>query len=105
MVCAWVIPYVVPDFMIKDQTYKGNPIYVFMMFAFSTVIQFALGWPFYIGAFKSVKNGAANMDVLVVLGTTAAWLYGVTLIFIGHEMPALNNELSHEHSMGNDLTS
>jgi Cu+-exporting ATPase len=85
--------------MIKNQTYKGNPIYVFMMFAFSTVIQFALGWPFYVGAFKSVKNGAANMDVLVVLGTTAAWLYGFSLIFIGHEMLAVKTEKSTEHTM------
>ena len=41
-----------------------------------------MGAPFYSGAFKSVRNGAANMDVLVVLGTTAAWLYGVILIFM-----------------------
>jgi Cu+-exporting ATPase len=41
-----------------------------------------MGAPFYSGAFKSVRHGAANMDVLVVLGTTAAWLYGVILIFM-----------------------
>lgn len=56
-----------------------------MMFAFATVMQFVLGWPFYLGAYKSMKNGSANMDVLVVMSTTAAWLYGVALIFIGHE--------------------
>lgn len=26
------------------------------------------------------------MDVLVVLGTTSAWIYGIVLIFIGHQM-------------------
>lgn len=41
-----------------------------------------MGAPFYVGAYKSVKHGSANMDVLVVLGTTAAWAYGVILIFM-----------------------
>jgi P-type Cu+ transporter len=41
-----------------------------------------MGAPFYSGAIKSVCHGAANMDVLVVLGTTSAWLYGVILIFL-----------------------
>ena len=41
-----------------------------------------MGAPFYYGAMKSVRHGAANMDVLVVLGTTSAWLYGVILIFL-----------------------
>lgn len=40
------------------------------------------------GAYKSVRHGSANMDVLVVLGTTAAWLYGVILMLIGHEAMA-----------------
>jgi Cu+-exporting ATPase len=41
-----------------------------------------MGAPFYVGAYKSVRHGSANMDVLVVLGTTAAWAYGVILIFM-----------------------
>jgi cation transport ATPase len=36
------------------------------------------------GAYKSVRHGSASMDVLVVLGTTAAWFYGVLLLFIGN---------------------
>ena len=41
-----------------------------------------MGYPFYIGAYKGVRAGSANMDVLVVLGTTSAWLYGVILIMM-----------------------
>ena len=38
------------------------------------------------------------MDVLVVLGTTAAWAYGVILIFVGdHEFGANTHELMVEH--------
>lgn len=41
----------------------------------STPIQFVIGWPFYRNAFTAMRVGSANMDVLVVLGTTAAYFY------------------------------
>lgn len=44
---------------------------------FATPVQFILGWQFYRGAYKNLKNFTANMDVLVVMGTTAA--YGFSL--------------------------
>lgn len=43
----------------------------------STPIQFVIGWPFYRNAWAAVRIGAANMDVLVVLGTTAAYFYSM----------------------------
>ncbi len=43
----------------------------------STPIQFVIGWPFYRNAWAAIRIGAANMDVLVVLGTTAAYLYSM----------------------------
>ena len=43
-----------------------------------------MGGPFYLSALNSVKHHSANMDVLVVLGTTAAWGYGIVLIFFGY---------------------
>lgn len=39
----------------------------------ATPVQFWLGWRFYEGAFKSLRGGAGNMDVLVAMGTSAAW--------------------------------
>ena len=35
-------------------------------------------------AYKSLKHNSANMDVLVVIGTTSAWLYGIILIIMGY---------------------
>lgn len=43
----------------------------------STPIQFVIGWPFYRNAWAAVRIGSANMDVLVVLGTTAAYFYSM----------------------------
>ena len=37
--------------------------------ALATPIQFIIGWSFYVSAFKALRNGSANMDVLVVMGT------------------------------------
>ena len=56
--------------------------YILIIFCLASVVQFYSGAPFYRGAFKSVRNCSANMDVLVVLGTTAAWSYGVMLLFM-----------------------
>src|SRR3972149_5249518 len=41
----------------------------------STPIQFVIAWPFYRNAFTAIRVGSANMDVLVVLGTSAAYFY------------------------------
>ncbi|EKN65602.1 copper-translocating P-type ATPase [Neobacillus bataviensis LMG 21833] len=40
-------------------------------------VQFYIGGPFYIGAYKALKNKSANMDVLVALGTSAAFFYSL----------------------------
>ncbi|CAG9622043.1 heavy metal translocating P-type ATPase [Sutcliffiella rhizosphaerae] len=47
--------------------------------ALATPVQFFIGWQFYSGAYKALKNKSANMDVLVALGTTAAYVYSVYL--------------------------
>src|SRR3989344_4993874 len=43
----------------------------------TTPIQFVICWSFYRSAFTSVRVGVANMDVLVVLGTSAAYFYSM----------------------------
>lgn len=43
----------------------------------ATPVQFIIGKQFYVGAYKSLRSGSANMDVLVVMGTSAAYFYSV----------------------------
>lgn len=48
--------------------------------ALATPVQFLVGKQFYVGAFKALRNGSANMDVLVALGTSAAYFYSLYII-------------------------
>lgn len=83
-ILIWIVAYTNPLFVIKPIIGNVLPVYLLIIILLSTVIQFYLGIPFYLGAYKSVKHGSANMDVLVVLGTTSAWFYGILLLFIGN---------------------
>jgi Cu+-exporting ATPase len=49
----------------------------FAMLAVATVVQFYVGGQYYTGAFKSLRAGGANMDVLIALGSSVAYLYSV----------------------------
>ncbi len=55
-----------------------NPLF---QFAITIPIQFIIGFQFYERAWKSLKSGSANMDVLVVLSTSAAFFYSHYLTF------------------------
>ncbi|MEI1277858.1 heavy metal translocating P-type ATPase [Leptospira venezuelensis] len=50
-----------------------------IQFVLAFPVQFWIGFPFYKSAFRAIKNGSANMDVLVALGTTAAFGYSLIL--------------------------
>src|SRR5699024_5325131 len=46
-------------------------------FALATPVQFVIGWQFYVGAYNNLRTKSANMDVLVALGTSAAYFYSL----------------------------
>ena len=49
----------------------------------ATPVQFWIGWRFYDGAYKALRGGGANMDVLVALGTSMAWGFSTVVTFFG----------------------
>lgn len=51
----------------------------FLFWALATPVQFYVGRDYYVGAYKALRNGAANMDVLVALGSSVAYLYGIPI--------------------------
>lgn len=54
----------------------------YIMFALATPVQFWIGWRFYLGMWDGIKSKASNMDTLIALGTTAAYLYSTVVTFI-----------------------
>ncbi|MEI3612263.1 heavy metal translocating P-type ATPase [Pseudogracilibacillus sp. SO30301A] len=67
-------------------------------FALATPVQFIIGWQFYVGAYKNLRNGGANMDVLVALGTSAAYFYSLYEAFKSIGNPAYESHLYFETS-------
>jgi len=61
----------------SDALYKP-----YLLFLMATPLQFISGYSFYRGAYYSLRNGSANMDVLVVMGTSAAYFYSVGSTFL-----------------------
>ncbi len=51
-----------------------------LLFALALPVQIYTGWPYYVHGYKSLRNGSANMDVLVALGSSVAFLYSVVIM-------------------------
>ncbi len=66
--------------------------------ALATPVQFIVGKQFYVGAFKAVRNKSANMDVLVSLGTSAAYFYSLYLSILSIGSNQIMVELYFETS-------
>lgn len=66
----------------------------------ATPVQFIIGSRFYKNAYKAIKSGSSNMDVLVVLGTTTAYFYSVYNAFFAPIKPgAVMKDLYFEASV------
>ena len=52
-----------------------------LMLALATPVQFYVGADYYTGAFKSLRNRSANMDVLIALGSSVAYFYSIFVTF------------------------
>ena len=69
-----------------------------VQFALATPVQFIVGRQFYVGAYKALRNKSANMDVLVALGTSAAYFYSLYLSIASIGSDAHMVELYYETS-------
>ncbi|MBP7081956.1 MAG: copper-translocating P-type ATPase [Rhodocyclaceae bacterium] len=59
-----------------------------LQMALATPVQFWVGWRFYVGGVNALRGGSGNMDVLVALGTSMAWLLSAVVTVWG---------LQHQH--------
>lgn len=62
--------------------WSHQPWVNWLFLALATPVQFYVGWDYYVGGFKSLRNGSANMDVLVALGSSVAYFYSL-LVTVG----------------------
>jgi Cu+-exporting ATPase len=59
----------------------GTNLAAYIMFVCASIVQFVTGSRFYVGAYRIAKMRSANMDTLVVIGTTTAYLFSVANTF------------------------
>src|ERR671920_617907 len=59
----------------------------YIMLALATPLQFWIGWRFYRGLLDGIKARASNMDTLIAIGTTAAYLYSATVTIVPGSFP------------------
>ncbi|MBS1267212.1 MAG: putative copper-exporting P-type ATPase [Candidatus Woesearchaeota archaeon] len=71
--------FVLGMFFMKDPV----PYQDIIMLLLATPVQFIVGWPMYKSAFMALKAKSANMDTLVVMGTSAAYFYSVFVVLSG----------------------
>lgn len=74
---AFIIPillFAYPEYL-PFVPWAGTAVAGYVMFTCASVVQFVAGSRFYVGAFRIAKMKSANMDTLVVVGTTAAYLF------------------------------
>ena len=50
-----------------------------LMWVVATPVQFYVGWQYYVGAYKSLRNRSANMDVLIAMGSSVAYFYSIII--------------------------
>lgn len=59
----------------------------YIMFVLATPLQFWVGWRFYKGFWDGIKAKASNMDTLIAIGTSAAYLYSVAVTIAPNFFP------------------
>jgi Cu+-exporting ATPase len=72
-------------FYVQNNSMRGmgeSPAWLNWVFlALATPVQFYVGWQYYVGAFKALRNRSANMDVLIAMGSSAAYFYSLPITF------------------------
>jgi Cu+-exporting ATPase len=93
---AWGLVFTVPlfllamarDFMLLPEAVGHAAWFNVLLFLLATPVQFGVGGQYYTGAFKALRARSANMDVLIAMGSSAAYFYSIPVLLgwlPGHE--------------------
>lgn len=69
-----------------------------LLFIIVTPVQFIGGWTFYKGAYEAIKRKTANMDLLISIGTLAAYIYSTVVLFFPGLFPVKERDVYFEVS-------
>jgi Cu+-exporting ATPase len=69
-----------------------------LLFIIVTPVQFIGGWTFYVGAYEAIKKRTANMDLLIAVGTLAAYIYSTVVLFFPGLFPVKERDVYFEVS-------
>ncbi|MBI5659672.1 MAG: copper-translocating P-type ATPase [Nitrosomonadales bacterium] len=70
-----------------SHSHDGAMLPIWLQWLLATPVQFWAGRRFYVGAWHSLRGGGANMDVLVALGTSAAYLLSCAMLLTNMQQP------------------
>ncbi|MEX0654089.1 MAG: heavy metal translocating P-type ATPase [Phycisphaeraceae bacterium] len=68
--------------VVLGMAWMDSRLSAWLQLAFATPVMLLLGWPFYVGAWKALKQVRADMDTLVALGTTVAFVYSAIIVLL-----------------------
>jgi Cu+-exporting ATPase len=80
---VFTIPIVLITYLMPFRVSVNN----YLLLLLETPVQFIVGWRFYRGAYDALRNRIGNMDLLIAVGTTAAWAYSTVVTFLPSVFP------------------
>jgi len=78
----------VPTALLTYITILPSSFNNYVLFLLETPVQFLIGWRFYRGSYDAIRNRMGNMDLLIAIGTTAAWAFSTIVTFFPAVFPA-----------------
>lgn len=93
-----MVPMMVPAVSQWLEGVVGTQTLWYVFFVLATAVQFGPGWRFYRTGWAALRRGSPDMNTLVMLGTSAAYIYSVVATFAPSLLPAESLHVYYEAS-------